>query len=87
MSVHCVDLRTARHKTNGKKLIRNVCSMIESLDCEVAGFAVVVWADDGTAATVYETGGIVEEGGIAIYAHQKIRAVVEKENSLKPISV
>lgn len=80
MSIHRVDLRTNRHRKNAKHVIDSVCSIIEGLDYEVAGFAVVVWADDGTAGMSYQTGGVVEAGGLSIYVHQKLSRLVSQHS-------
>lgn len=77
MSVTFVDLRTSRHNNNSKKLFKSVCDIVEGLNFEIAGFASVIWADDGTAGTAYKTGGCVELGGLPVYAHQKLSKLID----------
>ena len=72
MRVVAVDFRTRRHKTRAKDLLGDTCRMIEGLNCEVAGYALCIWTDDGTAATVYQTGGIVSTGAMPSFVNNHL---------------
>lgn len=81
MSVILINPRQKRHTANSKDLISNTVRMIEGLNCEVAGYGLCVWTDDGTAATVYATGGIVSTGALPSFVENHLAQLSAKNTA------
>lgn len=81
MSVMQVNFRRRRYTEKAKDLIGDTCRMIEGLDCEVAGYALCIWTDDGTAATVYATGGIVSTGALPSFVGNHLSQLSAKNTA------
>lgn len=78
MSVIEINPRQRRHTAKAKDLLGDTCKMIEGLNCEVAGYALCIWTDDGTAATVYATGGIVSTGALSYFVADHLSTLAAK---------
>lgn len=71
-SIRLVDFRQQRHVKRCKKFFVDAVDCVQDINCQVAGYAVIVWDDAGTASVAYHTGGPVLSGGLTSYVIQKL---------------
>ena len=77
MSVTFIDPRTKRHKENSKEALKGLCDIIENVEHQVAGFAVIAWDDSGRSSFLCKAGGPVSGAALPAYCSSKFGAAYD----------
>jgi len=80
MTVYQVNFKRDRHISRTKNFLRRACHAVESLDGQLAGYAIVAWDDSGMSYTAYKTGGPVGVSLLKSYVGEQILAVSVRDD-------